>query len=43
MFSHQRIVVANHATSLRVVLVVIKLLQCEVGQLSLVLFDVENV
>ena len=43
MLAHKRIVVTYHTTCFRVVLVVVKFLQCKIRQLSLVLFDVEDV
>lgn len=43
MLTHQRIVVTNNTASLWGVFIVVKTTQSEVGQLALVLFDVENV
>lgn len=40
VFSHQRIVVADNAAGFRDVFVVVKLFQSEVGEFSLVFFDV---
>jgi hypothetical protein len=43
MLSHEGIVVTNDAACFRVVLVVVKLLEGQIGQLPLVLLDVEDV
>ena len=43
MLTHQRIVVADNTAGLRVILVVGELPECQVGQLPLVLLDVQDV
>lgn len=43
VFSHKGVVVAHNAAGLRIVLVVIKGLQSQICQLSLVLPDVQNI
>lgn len=43
MFSHQGIVIPNNTTCLRIIFIVIKLLECQISQLPLILFNIQNI
>lgn len=43
VLSHQRVVIADNTTSFRIVLVIVKLSQCQICQLPLVFLYVQNV
>ena len=43
MFSHKRVIIANNTAGLRHILIVVKLLQSQISQFSLILLNVQDI